>query len=593
MGEPGRRLLVGVALGIALGVTLLFTVGFPLLEAGQADVPIENTAAGTPSPSTSPSSPSTSTNLSYDPGAPPDSVTDFATFENVAAELGFEYSSIFRGTGTITRSGVYVVDFNNNGYEDVLAIGGEQPVLFENVEGEFRPVKEFEHSQARSAHFFDATNNGYRDLVFAEYGGSIVFYANEGGTFTEREVGLEKSLRSPVAIESADFTGNGCLDLLITQNGHWQSGHAMPSAHAREVAERHPTIRPEPSDGGENYLFYNHDDCTRFTDQTERAGIAGANWTLAVSAADFTGNGYPDIHVGNDFGADILYTNRGNGTFDATDLGPDTDRNAMASVPFDANGNHQLDLFVTNIYFPEGVESTVQEIPLLSTVPEGNNLLINQNGTGEFVDEAPIHDLHRGGWGWAAAIADFTNDGHLDIIHGTSREVPVDPYDEYRGKMVWKGTADSWERENGTELGFGIYESRGLVQLDIANTGVLDVAVAASSAHQRDGSGREAFGLYENQHTNDESLQLFVRNPDGVERHAAVYVHTDQRTIFRPVTSGSDFLSQNSRLLHFGLAAEELEAVTVVWPDGTESVFEDLTVGNRYIVTPDDLERVD
>ena len=418
----------------------------------------------------------------------------------------------------------------------------------------------------------------------------MVFYANENGTFEQRGVGLTSSVRSPTSITSADFTGNGCLDLFVVQNGLWQQSEPLEARHAREVWEHHPEVRPEPTRGGENLLFYG--DCEQFTEVTERAGISGLNWTLATSAADFSGNGYPDIHVGNDFSADFLYENNGDGTFERRDLGAATDRNAMSSVATDMTGNHHLDLFVTNIYFPDGVWSFSKELPRLSAIPDGNNLLVN-DGTGKFTDKAPEHGLHRGGWGWAAVVDDFTNDGHREVVHAARIEVPVEAYDEYRELQLWKGHPASWEAADSESLGIDPHESRGLVRVDYANDGRLDLVVATTTAGVRGGEGPTPFALYANQHTNDEALQLFVRNPDGLARGAEVYVQTDTRTIYRTVTARADFLSQNSRLLHFGAGNEAVRAVTIVWPDGTVSSYEDVEAGNRYIVTPDGVNIVE
>ena len=587
MDELNGAVLVVVALVIVIGITAAFTVDLPgddlpdMLTGGDERGEIEdfiqtNDEEIDRQPTTG--------NFDFEDGDPPPAVNEFEPFEDVSTEIGFEYESTFRGTGIISRSGVYVVDYNNNGYEDILATGGSSPVLFENTGDGYQPAQEFEHPDTRAAHFFDYNSNGYRDLLLAEYGGDLVLYANENGTFEQREVGLTSSVRSPTSITSADFTGNGCLDLFVAQNGLWQQSEPLEPRHAREVWEHHPDVRPEPTPGGENLLYYG--DCERFSEVTEQAGITGLNWTLATSAADFTGNGYPDIHVGNDFSADFLYENNGDGTFERRDLGADTDRNAMSSVATDMTGNHHLDLFVTNIYFPDGVWSFSRELPRLSAVPEGNTLLVN-DGTGEFTDEAPEHGLHRGGWGWAAVVADFTNDGHREVVHAASVEVPVEAYDEYREMQLWKGRPESWEAVDSKSLGIGPHESRGLVRVDYANDGRLDLVVATTTSGVRGGEGPTTFALYENQHTNDEALQLFVRNPDGLANGAEIYVQTDIRTVYRTVSARSDFLSQNSRLLHFGAGNEEVRVVTILWPDGTVSIYEDLEAGNRYIVTPD------
>lgn len=513
---------------------------------------------------------------------------DFAEFRDVAAEVGLEYD-VGEGTPHFPDvHGPYVVDFNNNGYEDLLLVGGENPVLFENVGGEYERYRVFEHPNTVTAHFFDYDNDGYRDLLLAKRGEPPVFYENRGGAFEQRDVGFDQSTTYPTAITSADFTGNGCLDVYV---GSWAGfgQRAMTLTEMTEVGRNHPEVRPTTDAGGPNLLFSG--DCETFEEVGREAGVRGAAFTLAVSAADFTGNGHLDIHVGNDFTGDYIYENQGDGTFEAIDLGPASDRNAMSSVAIDATGNHHLDVFVTNVYYEDVVTDVL--VPITQTpLPDGNNLFVNE-GDGEFRDVAPEHGIHRGSWGWAATLADYTNDGHLDIIHASSYVTPTvvgDHPDVFRPPQVWKGTAESWEKVHGFDLGFPEHNLRGVARVDYANDGVLDfVAVSTPSAPPRAGirpdEGRVL--LYENTHDNDQSLQLFVRNPNGLDQHSEVYVETDERTIYRVVNARGDFLSQDSRLIHVGTGNEVVERVTVVWPDGTATGYGSLTDGNRYILTPD------
>lgn len=583
---------VVAALLVAVGVTALLVVGNPFAGGTSAspEPGVGNETGGyvpSPVPSGDDLAPT---------GEPPEEVNEMPQFTDVAEEVGFGYQSVFEGvTGPLTSSGVYIVDFNNDGYEDLLAVGGKYPVLFENTDGGYERHREFEHSDARSAHFFDHDNDGYRDLVIAEFGGGLVFYENEGGEFSRRDVGFDAELQSPTSMNTADVTGNGCLDLFVGQYGSLISERPLRPDLGRRVMENHPEVRPNTNPANENLLFQG--DCEEFEDITESAGIRGSNWTLASSMVDFTGDGYPDIHVGNDFGADILYTNNGNGTFDRRVMGPATDRNAMSSTVADVNGDFRLDLFVTNIYVPdpENAEARNQELSDISPVPEGNNLFVN-NGNGSFTDKAPEYGLQKGGWGWATTIADFSNDGHLEVVHGVTKNVPVEPYDEiYRQTQMWKGTPDSWEKKNAVEHGMVGESTRGVVSLDYNNDGRLDIATATPPV-----TGffdiqveKRSFRLYENQGETDESLQIFVRNPDGVERNAAVYVETDKRIVYRRASSRGDFLSQDSRLLHFGTANEKVESVTVLWSNGTKSEYDSLEEGNRYILTPESVEVVD
>lgn len=595
-----------IALVIALGVAAVFTTGMVFEDEGEdedKDEGLESPAQ--PNQTLDENPPTNETTQSNYPPAPsthiedigesPTEVNEFASFEEVAAAVGFDYEIGI----TLVSTGVYVVDYNNNGYEDILAIGGDKPVLFENTGGAYERVTEFEHQDTGAAHFLDYNNNGWRDLLIADYSNELVLYENNKGTFERNDEAINAETTFPVSITSADFTGDGCLDIFIGESGLWPDGHPVDRQHAKDVSENHPEVRPDPSPGLQNRLF--HGDCKGFTEVTNQTAIKDERYTLAVSAADFTGNGYPDIHVGNEHSGDYLYENLGTGTidtFERHDLGPQSDGNAMASVPKDMTGNHRQDIFVTAIYFPDNVESTVPGFEPLREAPigAGNYFLVNENGANGseiFTDRAAEYGLNKGGWGWAAAVEDFTNDGHLDIIHTTS-EIPVEPYDEFQRFQMWKGLHDGWERVNSGELGVERHEGRGMATVDYNNNGVLDFVVATTPFRfdQRIDE-TSAYKLYENTHENNDSIQLWVRNPDGIERNAAVYIETDKRTIYRSATANGDYLSQNSRLIHVGTGNEEVQHVQVLWPDGTETVYEDVESGNRYILTPDGHEVVD
>jgi len=567
---------------LAVAVTAVFTIGVPLGDDTSGEIETEADGVGyIPAPSG---------DFDTD-GQPPDGWNDFSTFEERSEALGFNYTMTYRGRSMMTSAGVYVVDFNNNGYEDVLAVGGESPVLFENVGGKFEQARTFEHSDIRSAHFFDYNNNGYRDLLLAQYGGELILYENTGGVYERSDIDFGKRVQNPSVITTADFTGNGYLDVFVGQNGHWQSNSPMDIKQQRRVFNAHPHVRPESNPANPNLLFQG--DGETFTEITERAGIRGSNWTLAVSAADFTSNGYPDIHVGNDFGADIIYGNNGNGTFRRRTMGTASDRHAMASAVQDVTGNHHLDIFVTNIYVPPTAEMTAApyDLATIVAVPKGNNLFVN-DGTGEFTDEAEEKSVRKGGWGWAATIADYTNDGHLDIVHGASANIPVGEYEEYEYIQLFKGKPDGWERANSSDHGIEHDSTRGIARIDAAIDGRLDIVASAASWHHRAEIESSSYKLYRNTHEADESLQLFIRDPNGVERHAAVYVETDRRVIRRTVNARSGFNSQDSQLVHIGTANETVRSVTVLWPDGSTAEYDSLEEGNRYILTPSGSERV-
>ena len=581
MALTGSAARVLLALTIAVGITGVFVAGGSLAT---PDPPTRATHDGGSVPAPSATFSAT--------GAPPAESSPFPQFEDVTAEVGLEYEpNVPTGLESV-NSGVYVVDFDGDGYEDVLAVGERYPVLFENANGRFVERRTFEVPSVQTAHFFDQDNDGDRDLILAQYGGQLLFYENEGGAFARADVGLDRPVTNPTAVVSADFTGDGCLDIFVTQNGLWSGTTPLTLADARRVREHHPDVRPTTESGKPNLLY--DGDCEAFTDATDRAGIRGRQWSLTTSAADVTGDGYPDIHVGNDWSRDYLYVNDGNGTFARRSLGPNSDRNAMSSNVQDMSGDLVPDLFVTNIYYPENATRTERSPPLHrdAALPDGNNYFVN-DGTGKFTDRAPEHGLEAGGWGWTATVADFTNDGHLDVVQSTTDVYWVEPYSDAFGSLqVWRGTNRSWEKLDSREYGLDQSNTYSVARIDYDNDGDLDLVVGTAPLGPTLRGKAQPFKVYENTQRGGDSLQFYVRDPDVVDRNAAVYVRTDRRVVYRSPNARGNFQTQDSRLVHVGTGTEEVLNVTVLWPDGTKSVYESLESGNRYVLSRSGVEVV-
>lgn len=493
-------------------------------------------------------------------------------FHEVAAERGFNYTPNlavdFGG-----RSGVYTTDFNNDQWTDVLAVGGEDPALFENTGGEFEQTVALPSVDiaVKSALFFDYDNDGWEDLLLLPVNGTAVFLKNQNGTFHEQDVGLDRPMQMARA-SVADYNQDGCLDLFIAQSGDWRDGvpkAALPS-YSREDALL--------NDSGQVNLLY-EGDCESF-ERVKDAGIEGTRWSLVTSFVDLTGNSYPDIHVGNDFNVDILYVNQADGTFERVEI-PDTKRHAMSSEVADVTGNGDLDIFVSNVHFEEQIRLQ-GKMPSMDN--QGNNLLIN-HGNGTFTTEEHAFGVRDGSWGWAAAIVDLNNDGRLDLVHTTKNVLLeanetglIEKIETY--PHIWQRTTENFTRLNASEVGFETSSGRGMVHLDYNQNGRQDLILATAV---------DDFKLYENRGPDSNWLQISVGGNGVPALGSDVHVTTDNGTQYQVVNAHSDFLSQNTRTLHFGLDDHESATVHVMWPDGTERTLESVNANQRLMISPEGL----
>lgn len=487
-------------------------------------------------------------------------------FREVSSDVGVDYvttgSDLGNGDGA-----VLVTDYNRDGWQDILLLGGDEPALYRNNRsGGFTKTDALpavEQDQLKSGLFFDYDNDGWQDLLLLPRHGPAVFLENQQGTFQHASVGLNVNLTWGTSAVSADYDDDGCLDLFITQNGDW----------SERVPNRSSDNPIDPDNGEPNMLFDGN--CDTF-ERVNGTGIEGTRWSLTASFVDFTGNGHPDIHVANDFNYDRLYINQGNGSFESRRI-PNTNRHAMTSEVEDVNGDGRLDIFVTNIEF--GNPSEVWAIRSgFEMVNRGNNLLVNQ-GNGTFEDRATDYGVRRGGWGWAGNLVDLDNDGNLDLIHATQtylvsqdgnwREVKTRP-------AVWERKGDSFERLNASERGFVPANGRGLAVLDFDRDGDQDIVVADTEG---------SFKVYENVGTTGNWIQVDVRAEDGVVQGTRVTAIADNETRTQVRDSKVNFFSQSTRVLHFGLENADRVDLRVKFPDGTVRRFEDVRVGKRVVVS--------
>ena len=462
--------------------------------------------------------------------------------------------------------GVYVSDTDEDMWEDLLVISSFEPVLFENNRGQFEKSDALPQVDVNvtSALFFDYDNDGWEDLYLLSDEESV-FLENVRGEFTERDVGLDISYDSVRTASAADYTQNGCLDVFVLQAGDWQE--KKPAGYYDS------NVSMKDDNGNRNLLF--RGDCEGFEEATQEAGIKGESWSLATSFVDLTNDGLPDIHVANDFNNDVVYINNGDGTFDRHTLPEFTDRNGMSSEVADINGDGHLDIFVSNIHYSS---LSISEDYYEGRV-EGNNLLINM-GNGTFKDHADRYGVKEGGWGWATLVEDFDNNGYLDIYQTTGTST-----------FFWKNSG-SYTLADASVSGIEPIPTMAAASFDHDMSGELDIIEAVDFINKRWGKGVLRFN--ENNFTSGSAVQIDITPGRGETAvlGTEVRLDTDSRETTRVLSSRTDYLSQSSRILHFGVKeSQEVVELRVEWSDGDVHVYNDVKKGYRIKLSPEGIER--
>ncbi|MGB5660610.1 MAG: CRTAC1 family protein [Thermoanaerobaculia bacterium] len=261
-----------------------------------------------------------------------------------------------------------------------------------------------------------------------------------------------------------DYDSDGDLDLYLV-NGWRLDGE--------EIAER-----------GRDVLYRNEGQ-GQFLDVTEAAGLGSDAWGSGLATGDANGDGLVDLFVTN-FGTDVLYLNRGDGTFEEHPDSPNLEGWSAGAVFFDSDGDGDEDLYVGG-YIECTLEEVLTEKP--SLVWEGIDVMLGpfgleglgnkyfrNEGGGRFeeaTEEAGLEDVGLF-YTFGILAADLDSDLDLDI-YAANDSNPNYLYSNDGGVFqevgLWSGAAldEGGAAQAGMGLAAGDVESDGLVDLLVTN----------------------------------------------------------------------------------------------------------------------------
>lgn len=319
-----------------------------------------------------------------------------------------------------------------------------------------------------------------------------------------------------------DYDGDRLLDILLTNGSHFEK-----NAKA----------------AGASQQFYRNFGGCHFALVTSQAGLTAFGYGMGCAAGDFDNDGFVDLFVAG-YGGNWMWHNNGDGTFQETSLdqNPALSRWSTSAAFADLDQDGDLDLYVVNYvnWLPSDAPCFTQHRPPIQITcgPLGRtaqpDLLYENLGDGSFADrskESGIQKEH--GKGLGVSIADFDNDGLLDIYVA-----------------------------NDTDENHCFINQGGLKFEDKA----LELGIAVGS----DGISRAGMGVSSADFNQDGRLDLVVTNflnePNDLFENLGTLG-------FRPVnpTSGMDALSR--QMLAFG----------VLFHDFDHDGFSDLIIANGHV----------
>ena len=449
----------------------------------------------------------------------------------------------------------------------------------------------------QGAVFADVNNDGWLDIYVCRYNAPNLLYINQhDGTFKE-----EAAARGLAVVDSCgvgafcDYDRDGWLDVYVTTN-------MLDAVH-------HPN-------GQRGYLFHNNGDGT-FTNVTEKAGINGDTLSHSATWWDLDGDGWPDLHVTNDFaGPDRLYRNNRDGTF--TDIinqvVPHMPYSSMGADFGDVDNDGRFDLLVADMAssthekdqrgmaYSRMLDTT--EVRGSATAPQySRSTLYLNTGMGRCLEAAQMAGMAATDWTWSPRFEDLDNDGRLDLFvtNGMNRE--YQNADLRHRIILAESLADRMRimrnspRQDERHLAY-----RNLGDLQFEEVG------AAWGLNQRGVSFGAAFGDLDGDgdldivYANYESGVTVLRN-DCPSGHrvilalrgtrsnrfgvgATVRLESALGTQMRELVVARGYLSSSEPIVHFGLGEDtRIQRLTVSWPSGATQSFTDLPVDRRYAIT--------
>lgn len=491
------------------------------------------------------------------------------TFINKAREYGLENQKALS---------LYAVDFNNDGYTDLVTI---DEVLSIPKFFKFNPVtKKFEQIEnpiedlprASFLNFADFDRDGVYDLVlgFHNQKTELTQYPSrvykgilkDGKIFYKLQSELPTKLKATSAIIVFDFDLDGQLDLYL---GNWYNFKGDVA-----VLESDNLLKGNGFNFTDvTYLLQNEN---RFDDETD----SYPNWTptSSVSVCDVDKNGFPDIMTATTNGFyNKLWLNQNGVNFqdlgDVTGYSADNygrkeekgGGNSLFSFCGDYNNDTLVDIFVGNSTKDGDTLDKDKSAILTGSTKQYPPKFIRSEFY--FSDYTPnwAYSNRRAVW------IDYNLDGLQDLLINNSGHPP------FSRLLFFEQQADHEYVDRAKEFGLDLVNPSGVITMDLNHDGVMDFVVGQTKL--RAGEVPTEIYVYENQTPREgkSSVRFHLQgkraNYHGIS--ATLELNTYQHTYFNEANyAQGGYPSQNEEGVYFAFGKERAKSLKVRWPYSTK-----------------------
>ncbi len=535
-------------------------------------------------------------------------------FTDITADAGIDFVHYNGATGEkllpeTMGGGNAFFDYDNDGDPDLLMVNGKdwphndttaKPTLklYRNTgSGRFEDVTVDAGLDVTlygmGASIADYDGDGDRDIFVTAVGPNRLF-RNDGGRFTDVTseagvAGAAEAWGSGSGFFDADADGD--LDLFVCNYIKWSKEIDLAVNFTLEGVGR-AYGPPTNFEGTQPYLYRNNGDGT-FAEVAEASGLHTFSATgtpvaksLAVTFVDIDGDRDQDILVANDTTQNFVYLNDGDGKF--------TEKGESSGIAYDGMGGATGAMGIDACFY---LNDNALAVAIGNFANETTSFYVSQDEHGHFADESigsGIGSPSRVKLSFGLVFFDYDLDGRLDLLqangHLEEEISKVQSSQAYHqpAQLFWNAGIDSRrplelvQDDTVGDLAEPIV-GRGVSFADIDSDGDLDVLLTQTGGRPVLLRNDQALG----HHWLRVELKGKAPNRDAIG--AWVEVTAGDVTQRRQVMPFRSYLSQVELPITFGLGeADTIDAITVIWPDGTRQDVQAEFIDNLLVVEQPD-----